>query len=45
MREGHGGAPLLDEDGLPYELKRPKLAEYRRRKLFELGGALGCFGA
>lgn len=24
--------PLLDEHGLPYELKRPKLATYRRRK-------------
>jgi predicted site-specific integrase-resolvase len=26
------GAPLLDEAGRPYELKRPELAEYRRRK-------------
>jgi hypothetical protein len=25
-------APLLDETGLPYELKHPELAEYRRRK-------------
>jgi hypothetical protein len=26
------GAPLLDEDGLPYELKHPELSAYRRRK-------------
>jgi hypothetical protein len=26
------GAPLLDENGLRYELKRPELSEYRRRK-------------
>lgn len=25
-------APLLDENGLPYELKRPDVAEYRRKK-------------
>ena len=25
-------APLLDEDGLPYELKHPDLAAYRRQK-------------
>ncbi len=25
-------APLLDDDGLPYEIKHPKLADYRRRK-------------
>ncbi len=24
--------PLLSENGLPYQLKRPELAEYRRRK-------------
>lgn len=26
------GAPLLDELGLPYELKHPELSAYRRRK-------------
>ena len=26
------GAPLLDENGLAYELKRPELSAYRRRK-------------
>jgi hypothetical protein len=26
------GAPLLTEDGLPYELKHPKLAQYRHSK-------------
>lgn len=26
------GPPLLDENGLPYELKHPKLSEYRKRK-------------
>jgi hypothetical protein len=26
------GAPLLDEHGLPYELKHPELSAYRRRK-------------
>lgn len=26
------GAPLLDDNGLPYELKRPELSEYRKRK-------------
>lgn len=26
------GAPLLDERGLPYELKHPELSAYRRRK-------------
>jgi hypothetical protein len=26
------GAPLLDENGLPYELKHPELSEYRRLK-------------
>jgi hypothetical protein len=25
-------APLLDKDGLPYELKHPDLAQYRRKK-------------
>jgi len=25
-------APLLDSEGLPYQLKHPKLAEYRKRK-------------
>ncbi len=29
---GFHGAPLLDEDGLPYELKHPDLAQYRHRK-------------
>lgn len=29
---GFYGAPLLDEKGLPYQLKRPDVAEYRRRK-------------
>jgi len=31
-RGTHSGAPLLDEAGRPYELKRPELADYRRRK-------------
>ncbi len=26
------GAPLLDENGLPYQLKRPDLSKYRREK-------------
>jgi len=25
-------APLIDDDGLPYEVKHPELADYRRRK-------------
>jgi len=25
-------APLLDENGLPYQLKHPKLSEYRKRR-------------
>lgn len=25
-------APLLDDNGLPYELKHPELADYRRKK-------------
>jgi hypothetical protein len=29
---GFYGAPLLDENGLPYELKHPSLAKYRRKK-------------
>lgn len=29
---GFYGSPLLDEDGLPYKLKHPSLAKYRRRK-------------
>lgn len=29
---GFFGAPLLDENGLPYELKHPDLAQYRRKK-------------
>ena len=29
---GFRGAPLLDEDGLPYELKREGIAIYRRNK-------------
>jgi hypothetical protein len=28
----YSGAPLLDEFGLPYELKHPELSDYRRRK-------------
>ncbi len=32
QRQALGGVPLLDETGRPYELKRPELAEYRRRK-------------
>jgi len=31
-----GGVPLLDENGLPYKLKHPKLSSYRRRKKKEL---------
>jgi hypothetical protein len=31
-RKGISGVPLLDENGLPYELKHPELAEYRQRK-------------
>jgi len=27
-----GGAPLLDEDGLPYELMHPELSEYRKSR-------------
>ncbi len=29
------GPPLLDDNGLPYELKHPKLSEYRKRKAYE----------
>ncbi len=29
------GAPLLDENGLPYKLKHPELSAYRRRKRHE----------
>lgn len=29
---GFYGAPLLDDHGLPYQLKRPDVAEYRQRK-------------
>lgn len=33
QRRKHGSkAPLVDGDGLPYELKRPDVANYRRRK-------------
>jgi hypothetical protein len=31
-REGISGVPLLDENGLPYQLKHPDLSRYRRRK-------------
>jgi hypothetical protein len=31
-RNGISGVPLLDEDGLPYQLKHPELARYRRRR-------------
>ena len=31
-RGTHSGAPLLDDAGRPYVLKRPELAEYRRRR-------------
>ncbi len=27
----HRAQPLLNENGLPYELKRPALAKYRRQ--------------
>ena len=29
---GFFGAPLLDENGMPYELKHPSLAQYRKKK-------------
>lgn len=29
---GAGGAPLLDGNGLPYDLKHPELAQQRREK-------------
>jgi hypothetical protein len=32
-RGGKSGTRLFDEDGNPYQLKHPKLAEYRRRKI------------
>lgn len=32
------GAPLLDENGLPYELKHPELSKYRRRKRRQKNG-------
>jgi hypothetical protein len=32
---GFFGAPLLDDHGLPYQLKRPDVAEYRRQKRTE----------
>ncbi|MEW5958399.1 MAG: hypothetical protein AB1801_11775 [Chloroflexota bacterium] len=31
-RKGISGVPLLDENGLPYQLKHPELAKYRRRR-------------
>ncbi|NJN99866.1 MAG: hypothetical protein HC875_40065 [Anaerolineales bacterium] len=31
-REGKRGSRLFDENGNPYRLKRPDIAEYRRRK-------------
>lgn len=31
-RDGRSGARIFDDDGLPYELKRPALSEYRRKK-------------
>jgi hypothetical protein len=32
-RNGISGVPLLDEDGLAYQLKHPELSEYRRKRL------------
>jgi hypothetical protein len=31
-RGGQPGVRIFDDDGLPYELKRPDLSEYRRRR-------------
>ncbi len=31
-RNGRPGAQIFDSDGMPYELKHPELAEYRREK-------------
>jgi hypothetical protein len=31
-RDASYGTPLLDDDGLPYKVKHPELAAYRRRK-------------
>ncbi len=31
-RSGISGVPLLDENGLAYQLKHPELSEYRQRK-------------
>lgn len=31
-RGGISGAPLLDDDGLPYELKHPDLSKYRQKR-------------
>ncbi len=35
-RQGISGVPLLDENGLPYKIKHPDLAKYRRRKRLQL---------
>jgi hypothetical protein len=32
QRKGKSGVPLLDENGLPYQLKHPNLSEYRALK-------------
>ncbi|MCB0196001.1 MAG: hypothetical protein KDJ65_28880 [Anaerolineae bacterium] len=37
-KETGSKAPLLDEMGLPYELKHPSIARYRRRKKQEKNG-------
>ncbi len=37
-RKRVGGVPLLDENGLPYELKHPELSAYRRRKRRQANG-------
>jgi hypothetical protein len=31
-RQRKSGVPLLDDDGLPYQLKHPQLSEYRESK-------------
>lgn len=35
-RGGQRGARIFDESGNPYELKRPEVAEYRRKRKIEL---------
>ena len=32
QRKGKSGVPLLDENGLPYQLKHPNLSKYRAQK-------------